>query len=716
MGEARQMSPLSADQIGQEARSRLSEGLKAASEDILERVLQYAERQGYTRRTTMHRGAWEMSVEGLRRALVSSLVAGSPLEFEPEDRFSEGSAADFAIAEARAHRGRGVPLSMFLGLFKYYRSGFLEAARALASGDAEAEAFGLLVSRFFDRVELGMVEEWIGHGADERLAELQAANRLLTSEKNTYQAAFENAFAPVFIFGPEREIRACNLAGGRLIADTIDRSSGDYGEVCSEALKDCQGDRFSGARTGDVVPWLAEGLEAFVESGEDQRRIEIEQLVAGEPRTLQVAFARMRTASRELGGVVAGITDITPLRAQEREVREGRTMLQRVLDGIGAGILVVDPKDMGIVYCNERAAEIVGRSRKELLGTGAVAVGFLDNHNAPLGLQPLLSKPRTLEDLRLKRPDGAIIPVSMTVLTAPLQGELKIVKVIFDISRQKELERRILNSQKLESIGQLAAGIAHEINTPIQYIGGNVDFFESAFSAYERAVEGLARTLSEEAPGSPPAGEALRRTAGELALFREEIPPALEQTKGGVERVATIVQGIRRFSHPGGNSRRPTDLNKAVHTTIEVARNEWKHVADVDLDLAPDLPMVWCSPGDINQVLLNVVVNAAHAIADKVKHEGGKGSIRIATREDDGAVVVTLADTGMGIKPEHQNKIFDPFFTTKAPGLGTGQGLSIVHAIIEQHQGSITFASTPGEGTTFHIRIPIGEAPPQGDE
>lgn len=331
-------------------------------------------------------------------------------------------------------------------------------------------------------------------------------------------------------------------------------------------------------------------------------------------------------------------------------------------------------------------------------------------------VRALIDKGAMQKELRLRRPDGSVLPISLSILTGPMQGELKIIAVLFDISRQKDMERQLMQSQKLESIGQLAAGIAHEINTPIQYVGGNVEFFETAFAVYDRVVGSLIVSLERECGQHEAAAEAVRRARSELALYREETPEALEQTREGVERVATIVQAIRRFSHPGGEGRRHLDLNKTLRNTVEVARNEWKHVATVDFELDAELPLVWCSPGDINQVLLNIVVNAAHAIAEKVQREGGQGRITVRTRREGDEAVIAIQDTGKGVSSEHKDKVFDPFFTTKAPGVGTGQGLAIAHAIVERHKGSIGFESTPGQGTTFFVRLPLGEPEPASDK
>jgi signal transduction histidine kinase len=244
----------------------------------------------------------------------------------------------------------------------------------------------------------------------------------------------------------------------------------------------------------------------------------------------------------------------------------------------------------------------------------------------------------------------------------------------------------------LESVGQLAAGIAHEINTPIQFIGDNVRFLGDAFGQLAAALNGKAQTDSE------------------LAFLVEEVPEAVGQTMEGVDRVATIVRAMKAFGHPSGEEKAAADLNAAVRNTLIVANNELKYVADVVTDLG-ELPPVWCHLGDVNQVVLNLVVNAAHAIAAKTGPGGGRGTITVRTATEGEAAVIEVSDTGTGIPSDIAERVFEPFFTTKDVGVGTGQGLTLAYALIrDRHAGTITFTTQPGQGTTFTVRIPLGAA------
>jgi signal transduction histidine kinase len=286
-----------------------------------------------------------------------------------------------------------------------------------------------------------------------------------------------------------------------------------------------------------------------------------------------------------------------------------------------------------------------------------------------------------------------------------------------DMTEEVRLQQELRLAHKLEGIGQLAAGVAHEINTPAQYVSDNVTFLSDTFGnllPLLKSVAGLPKTGHEVTASQI---DGVRRLAedADLDYLLTELPSALEQTAAGVGQIKKIVKAMKEFSHPADDVK-AIDLNHVIETTLTVAKNEWKYVADVALDLAPDLPAVSCNPSEINQVLLNLIVNAAHAISDVPGRDSkSKGEIRISTRADGAEVVITVADTGCGIPDSIRDKIYDPFFTTKAVGKGTGQGLAIAHRIIrERHRGTIECDSTVGKGTRFVIRLPVNGPPEAG--
>lgn len=275
------------------------------------------------------------------------------------------------------------------------------------------------------------------------------------------------------------------------------------------------------------------------------------------------------------------------------------------------------------------------------------------------------------------------------------------------------VEVQLRQVQKLEAIGQLAAGIAHEINTPTQYVSDNTRFIQRSFKTIQETCT-LYTEMLQAAKTNLITPELLKRIetateAGELDYLFEEVPDAIDQTLEGVDRIVKIVRAMKDFSHPGSQEKASADLNRAIESTVTVTRAEWKYVADLKLNLDPNLPPVICFLGDFNQAVLNLIVNAAHAIGDVVKEKPEtKGLITVSSRQDGDMVEVRISDTGYGIPEQIRPRIFDPFFTTKAVGKGTGQGLAVVYcSIVKRHGGTVAFETELGKGTTFIIRLPM---------
>ena len=280
-----------------------------------------------------------------------------------------------------------------------------------------------------------------------------------------------------------------------------------------------------------------------------------------------------------------------------------------------------------------------------------------------------------------------------------------------DITERKVLRSQLLQAQKLESVGQLAAGIAHEINTPTQYIGDNVRFLKDAFLELKELLADYERLRAAEGDAlSAETREEIRQAieSFEAGFLLEEIPKAIEQSLEGITQVATLVRAMKEFSHPGSKEKTPLDLNHAIQNTLAVSRNEWKYVADVETDFDSSLPLIPCLPGEFNQVILNLIVNAAQAIGDAIRKDGTeRGKIRVQTCNLPNCVEIQVQDTGTGIPEAARTRVFDPFFTTKEIGKGTGQGLAIARSVIvDKHHGSIEFETAEGVGAAFIIRIP----------
>jgi signal transduction histidine kinase len=310
---------------------------------------------------------------------------------------------------------------------------------------------------------------------------------------------------------------------------------------------------------------------------------------------------------------------------------------------------------------------------------------------------------------------------SFTLLTQNTTLERVIRNKTLELERQRsELEQalhelrvtqaQLLQAQKLEAIGQLAAGVAHEINTPTQYVSDNTFFAKNAFAKLLGVVEACRAAIAPSATAEDVerAHDSLRKVR--IDQLARQVPQALEQSLEGLSRIATLVRAMKEFSHPSGGVKEPVDLNQVIEATVTIARTEWKLVAQVTTEFDPTLPPVPCLRDEISQSVLNMIINAAHAIGERIQGLAGSplGHIRIRTSVQGEHAIIQIADDGLGIPENIRHRIFEMFFTTKPVGKGTGQGLAISHSIVvEQHHGAIEVESELGVGTTFTIRLPL---------
>jgi signal transduction histidine kinase/HAMP domain-containing protein len=314
------------------------------------------------------------------------------------------------------------------------------------------------------------------------------------------------------------------------------------------------------------------------------------------------------------------------------------------------------------------------------------------------------------------RSDGVLSEVKWTG-TCEVSGGTKIIRGLMqDVTELRRLGRELTAAQKLESVGRLAAGVAHEINTPVQYVSDNIQFIRTSMSQVYLIVlayRDLCNTIDSGGDVAAAAQRAARAEAeNELDYLMQDAPHAIEGAIEGLGRIATIVRSMKEFAHPDQAEKSFADLNQAIQSTLVIAHNEYKYVAEITTHYG-ELPLVQCYLGEINQVVLNLIINAAHAISDVVKDTGNLGKLGIRTRFDAGAVEISVTDSGSGIPESVRDRIFDPFFTTKEVGKGTGQGLAIARSIIvKKHGGTLHFDTEAGKGTTFFIRLPVAGIEP----
>ena len=432
-------------------------------------------------------------------------------------------------------------------------------------------------------------------------------------------------------------------------------------------------------------------------------------------------------------------SEAATLRADNAALREQLALRDHALDATSTLFLITQftvPEPL-IVYCNKAVADQHGFTREELIGQPIRIltrwVGSKSTYASDVAAAMRAGQTFRYED-EVARRDGSTFWLGIAIrpifdhtgrLTHCVAVGADLTAEREEFRKKEELQHKLLEkmkeregmvielqlAQKLESVGRLAAGIAHEINTPNQYVGDSVHFLRSAYDEFNHLIESW-RAAIDSLPDTP-ARDALRLQIAEsmkkydMDFLRDETPKAFERTFDGVARVTNIVKAMKEFAHPDATEQSPADINHALQTTLLVASNEYKYLATVHTDLA-DLPQIVCNIGELNQVFLNLIVNAAHAIHDAGK-DVNNGEIKISTALDGDAAVIRISDNGCGVPVENLSKLYDPFFTTKEVGRGTGQGLAITHSIlVDKHGGDISVQSSVGVGTEFTLRLPIG--------
>ncbi len=408
------------------------------------------------------------------------------------------------------------------------------------------------------------------------------------------------------------------------------------------------------------------------------------------------------------------------LRETLKQVNYQNSMM---LNWVNGAVITVD-RDGRVIQANKTALTALGWTEEEFLGRhlhDTIHYNQEDGSEYPYDFCPEFA---AIEDGSSHHVNGDVFwhkdgtSFSADFIVCPTRNdrnEITGAMVTFrNLTEQRLQEAKRIQSMKLESIGELAAGIAHEINTPIQFIGSNISFLKDSFIDLQRIIKAYGK-LRDTLQGIPEYAEILEEIGrieedADIEYLEEEAPLAFEQTTDGVERVSKLVLGLKGFARSGvGENKSESDINETIVNSLIVCRNAYKYVAELETEYG-DLPPIKIHPGDIGQVVINLVVNAAHAIGEQKEKTGMMGKIRVRTSCEDGEIVIAVSDTGGGIPPNIQQRIFDPFFTTKKVGQGSGQGLAICRTIVhDKHKGEITFESAAGKETIFYVRLPLDQ-------
>jgi PAS domain S-box-containing protein len=513
-------------------------------------------------------------------------------------------------------------------------------------------------------------------------------------------AVIETIPVGVWLLNPHGHIWLANAAAIRMWGEMRWVGPGGYGQYKAWWV--------DGGQPVKPEEWAA---ALVVESGHSVlgQRMAIQRPDGG-MLTVRCSASPLRDGQGKPFGIVMISEDIDAEERGQAGLREMRDDLEAVLGALSSIFIVLD-RDGKVRRWNAAATVIFGIPDEQTCGQRFRDIPLTWDWDMLCQAVPGLISDRTmrLESIRYVRQDGreGILAFTVSPIRHPDGTTDGCLWYGADVTERTLLEAQLHQAQRLESIGQLAAGIAHEINTPMQFIGDNHRFLADALGSMGKLIERL-REIASRASAADRQALAEAEAEADLPWLQAEVPKALEQSQEGIARVGLIVKSMKEFSHPGSDDIVPVDLNHAIESTLVVSRNAWKYVAEMVRQFDPDLPLVPVQPGGFNQVILNLVVNAAHAIEDRLAGSGGKGTITIRTCRTETHAEVHVVDTGCGIPEAIRPRIFDPFFTTKQVGRGTGQGLAIVRVeVMERLGGELTFTSEVGIGTTFVIRLPL---------
>jgi PAS domain S-box-containing protein len=653
------------------------------------------------------------------RAITGAALDGIVM-IDPDGRVSFWNQAAQRIFGYTEEEALGSDLHLLIAPARFRDQAGQGLARFLASGQGGAmgrvsEAIGCHKdgSEFPIELSLAALQEgdtWHAVGVVRDITARRALEREQSENLQFHRTLIETLPNPLYYEDQEGHILGCNQALQGFLGLPLQQILGKHAEELLPEVETRWPEPSEQAASGRLDVHEA----AFQRTQPDGR--------------IQHVIFRKAPYFRAQGGTagyVATLLDVTRLKETEQALRRNESLFSAIHRHVVDLIAIIDSEGHRL-YNSPSYRFVLGYSEAEMAAHSALDLLHPEDvERVSTALRGLMAGRATQGlEYRLRHKDGQWLHFESTAALIPDAdgGAMRALVVARNVTERKAAEQsrsamevQLRQAQKLEAIGQLAAGIAHEINTPTQYIGDNAAFLRDScnetFSIMGRLQACLMEIQALGGPAAEVAGQGLKDLAAtDLDFLGTEIPKAIQQSIEGVGRISKIVKAMKDFSHPGGESKTPTDLHQAIESTITVSRNEWKYVANLVTDFDPDLPLVPCYPSEFNQVVLNLIVNAAHAIesAKGGRDSGVLGQITVRTRGFADTVEVSVSDDGTGIPEAVQARMFEPFYTTKPIGKGSGQGLAIAHAVIvEKHQGRIDVHSEIGQGTTFILRLPL---------
>ena len=688
---------------------------------LMERILFYAKEHDYAKYTSTLVEPWRLSIAGLTDALAQAVNMGrTDLELGPDEDMTQDSIAAFAILEAQLHRKRGVSFAMFLGLMKYYRQSYHDYIDLHEEELQQLAACRNYLHRFFDRLEIAFSVEWAGIAEENTIVELQGENRRMTNEKNFFLTALESHPDAVIVVDEQGRIREMNTQAFALIGIHEHTGISYYQKTASENPTPLEDEARDVTMVQEmplqaVVPWLAEPLQTVMQTTSPLSLTQ--QLYSNaENQYVRVVLTPLLDISDKFEGVVVAMADISAMVASYHALQYEQTTRRRVEQRLDATLRAADQVGLmetvnddnhTISYFSPGAERISGYSAAELLGQSPFSLlqNPTDEEGLRMVLDQIVTKGRPIStEATIVKKDGGTITVLLNVQASYSQANDDVagfLSVITDITERKIIERRLLQSEKMRTIAGLAAGVAHEINTPL--------------SAILQSMQVIEQGLTEQSEINSKVADECGLSLENLSTYIEqrELPFFIKGIRDSATKASHIVSNLLQFSRPGSNIRVHTDLNKLVEQSLDLLTSDYyvkKEYGGAELPVRKEfetLPQILCIPQEIEQALMNIFKNALQALA-ALPEEDRRITVRSRAGKDVAQLEIT--DNGPGMDADTILHAFDPFFTTREVGDGEGLGLSVSHSIIcDLHDGTLSLDSTPGKGSCVKIELPIAQ-------